>query len=58
MMNANLPVVLAKLSYVDQDTSLQLLRAWGEGKKPLRKLWKEATEKLDEYMPGNEYTKL
>jgi hypothetical protein len=40
--NAYLPVELAKLSYGNPEAALELLRAWGEGQKPITKLWDEA----------------
>jgi hypothetical protein len=44
---AHLPTKLSELSYKDPETALQLLRAWGEGKKPITPLWDETLKALD-----------
>lgn len=47
-MNAYLPVKLAELSKFNPDAALLILRAWGEGTKPLRTLWFETSEMLEQ----------
>ena len=47
-MNANLPVKLAELAEEEPQTALDILRAWGEGTKPLRVLWTEVNDALEE----------
>lgn len=51
--NAYLPVKLAELSRTNEEAALQLLREWGEGKKPVKHLWDECISKLD-HMKGGE----
>jgi hypothetical protein len=41
--NTLLPVKLAELSYHDPDKALELLRAWGEGRKTIKHLWDDVT---------------
>lgn len=45
--NAYLPVKIAELSHKDPEAALQLLRDWGEGRKPVLHLWDEVVEKLE-----------
>lgn len=47
-MNAYLPVKLAELAKSEPNTALELLKAWGEGSKTLRVLWKEVTDALEQ----------
>ncbi|NIK67896.1 hypothetical protein [Paenibacillus sp. BK720] len=44
---AYLPVKLAELSKEEPDEALDLLRAWGEGTKPITQLWDEASRALE-----------
>jgi hypothetical protein len=44
---AYLPVKLAELSLADPNEALELLRAWGEGKKPITQLWDETGRALE-----------
>ncbi|MBO0586490.1 hypothetical protein [Sporosarcina sp. E16_8] len=46
-MNAYLPVKLAELAVDKPEIALGILRAWGEGTKPLRVLWAEVNEALE-----------
>lgn len=48
-MNAYLPVKLAALAKSEPDTALEILKAWGDGTKTLRVLWKEVTDALEPY---------
>lgn len=50
--NAYLPVKLAELSYTDKEAALQLLREWGEGRKPVKHLWDECISKLENVKGG------
>ncbi|WP_312124671.1 hypothetical protein [Lysinibacillus boronitolerans] len=43
---AYLPVKLSELSKVDPEAAIKLLQDWGEGKKTIRKLWKETNDAL------------
>ena len=45
---AYLPVKLSELSKVDPEAAIKLLQDWGEGKKTIRKLWKETHEALND----------
>lgn len=45
--NAYLPVKLAEISYKHPNEALQLLRDWGEGKKPINVLLEKAIELSD-----------
>ncbi|MEI2357438.1 hypothetical protein [Mesobacillus zeae] len=45
-MNAYLPVKLAELSYQQPEEALRLLRNWGEGKQPIKILFEEVTDLL------------
>lgn len=45
---AYLPVKLSELSKVDPEAAIKLLQDWGEGKKTIRKLWKETNNTLKE----------
>lgn len=45
---AYLPVKLSELSKVDPDAAIKLLQDWGEGKKTIRKLWKETNKALEQ----------
>lgn len=46
--NAYLPVKITELSYKNPEAALQILRDWGEGRKPILHLWDEVMKKLDE----------
>jgi len=48
-MNAYLPVELAKLSRVDEEAAIKILRAWGEGTAPLKTLWAMVQTELKKY---------
>lgn len=45
--NAYLPVKLAELAADEPEIALNILRAWGEGAKPLRVLWAEVNDALE-----------
>lgn len=45
--NAYLPVKLSELSRINPEAALQLLQDWGEGKKPVKKLWEETLQNLE-----------
>lgn len=45
---AYLPVKLSDLSKLDSEAAIKLLQDWGEGKKTIRKLWKETNNTLKE----------
>lgn len=47
-MHSRLPVLLAELSRKNEKAALELLRAWGEGTKTVRKLYQEINEYLNE----------
>lgn len=47
-MHSRLPVLLAELSHKNERAALEFLRAWGEGTKTIRKLYKEITDHLKE----------
>jgi len=53
MKRAFLSVKLDSLSYQQPEIAIQLLRDWGEGKKPVSQLWKEIHFYLEEedYLP-------
>ncbi|MEQ6353976.1 hypothetical protein ABNX05_05050 [Lysinibacillus sp. M3] len=42
--NAYLPVKLAELSKSNPEKALELLQAWGEGTKTIKKLWDEVIQ--------------
>ncbi len=44
---AYLPVKLSELSKVNPNAAIKILQEWGEGKKTIRKLWKETTDLID-----------
>lgn len=46
-MNAYLPVKLSYLSKINPEAALRILQDWGDGTKPLRKLWEETTNLID-----------
>jgi hypothetical protein len=48
--NAYLPVKLAELSMANPEAALMLLRAWGNGTKPIKLLWEEAVSLLENSM--------
>lgn len=50
---AYLPVKLRDLSKVDPEAAIKLLQDWGEGKKTIRKLWKETNEAIEVYEESN-----
>lgn len=52
-MNAYLPVKLAELSRLDAKATIQIIQAWGDGTKPLKKLWEETCNKLDAATSSN-----
>lgn len=43
-----IPVKLAELSYTDPDAALELLREWGEKRKPLTPIYDEILSRFDE----------
>ncbi|WP_433958587.1 hypothetical protein [Cytobacillus horneckiae] len=45
--NTYLPVKLSELSKTNPEAALQLLRDWGEGKKPIKQLWDETLSYLE-----------
>ncbi|WP_312506894.1 hypothetical protein [Lysinibacillus sp.] len=46
-MYAYLPVKLSELSKVDPNAAIGILQDWGNGRKSIRKLWKETTDLID-----------
>lgn len=42
--NAYLPVKLAELSKSNPEKALELLQAWGEGTKTIKKLWEDVIQ--------------
>lgn len=44
-----LPNKLAQLSTYDKRAALRILRDWGEGVKPLKKLWAEVNKELEKH---------
>lgn len=44
--NAQIPIMLSKLSYRNPEAALVLLRAWAERKKPVSQLWEEVAAAL------------
>ncbi|MFE3573903.1 hypothetical protein [Lysinibacillus sp. NPDC059133] len=46
-MYAYLPVKLSQLSKENPNAAINLLQDWGEGRKTIRKLWKEINDLLD-----------
>lgn len=46
-MRALLPAHLAKLSRVNEEAALELLRAWGEGTKSVKLIYSEVVEELN-----------
>lgn len=46
-MNAYLPIKLTELSFLNEKATLIILREWGEGKNPLRKLWASVMDELE-----------
>ncbi|MGE7129201.1 hypothetical protein [Lysinibacillus xylanilyticus] len=51
-MYAYLPIKLSQLSKVDPNAALGIIQDWGDGKKDIRKLWKETTDSLDAATSG------
>ncbi|GLC89377.1 hypothetical protein [Lysinibacillus piscis] len=49
--NAYLPVKLAELSRVNPEKALELLQAWGEGSKTIKKLWEEVVQYVGDSLP-------
>ncbi|AMW99335.1 hypothetical protein [Rummeliibacillus stabekisii] len=47
-INGDLPKKLALLSQVNANSALKILQAWGNGEKPLRELWKEVNNALED----------
>jgi hypothetical protein len=45
--NTYLPVKIAELSYKDPEAALEILRDWGEGRKPVLHLWDDVIGKLE-----------
>lgn len=45
----NLPKRLARLSTYDKQAALNILQDWGEGVKPLKKLWAEVNKELEKH---------
>lgn len=46
-MYAYLPIKLSELSKVNPKAAVELIQDWGDGKKDIRKLWKETTDLID-----------
>lgn len=46
-MYAYLPIKLSELSKVNPKAAVGLIQDWGDGKKDIRKLWKETTDLID-----------
>lgn len=45
--NAYLPVKLSQLSKVNPEAALNILQAWGDGKKPVKELWEDVVSQLE-----------
>lgn len=46
-MYAYLPIKLSQLSKVNPNAALGIIQDWGDGRKDIRKLWKETTDLID-----------
>lgn len=44
---SNLPKKLSELSKVSPEKAIELIQAWGDGKKPVKTIWNEANECLN-----------
>jgi len=44
---ANLPERISQLSKVNPTAAIDVMQAWGDGKKDVEKLWKEINDLLD-----------
>ncbi|MEY9976532.1 hypothetical protein [Lysinibacillus sp. RC79] len=51
-MYAYLPIKLSQLSKVDPNAALSIIQDWGDGRKDIRKLWKETIDSLDAATSG------
>jgi hypothetical protein len=47
--NAYLPVKLSQLSKTNPAAALSLLQDWGDGKKPIKQLWDETLQLLENH---------
>lgn len=43
---SNLPKKLSELSKVSPEKAIEMIQAWGDGKKPVRTIWNEVNEYL------------
>lgn len=49
MIIANLPEKLSALSKVDPDKAIELMQAWGDGKKDVETIWNDANNHLSKH---------
>ena len=54
MMVSNLPRKLSELSKVDPDKAIELMQAWGDGKKDVEKIWEELSDQLSKFESNKE----
>ncbi|MGR6906823.1 hypothetical protein [Lysinibacillus sp. BSL11] len=47
MIVSNLPSKLSELSKVDPDKAIELMQAWGDGKKGVKTIWNDANNHLN-----------
>ncbi len=55
MIIANLPEKLSELSKVDPDKAIELIQAWGDGKKDVEKKWNEINGHLNKFKAKRDY---
>lgn len=48
-MKQKLPIKLAQLATYDKQAAISILQDWGEGVKPLKKLWADVNEELEKH---------
>lgn len=52
-IRAFLPEKLTELSHVNEQLAMNLLRDWGDGKKPIREIWELAEKHLQDMKHKN-----
>ena len=55
MIIANLPEKLSELSKVEPDKAIELIQAWGDGKKDVEKIWNEINGHLSKLEAKKDY---
>jgi hypothetical protein len=45
----SIPIMLAKLSYIDPEATINFLRIWGEKKSPITPLYEEIISSISDY---------